>query len=116
MAHSAVSPMAVSREPGFADTSVKNEAPSSGVSWPAVVAGAFCSCRVVADPARIGHGHRLVLHFAVVKHGRIGLRYEYRRYRLADRHANHRRDVRWVSGGPITHEVGEYSHRRSIFP
>src|ERR1700693_5256387 len=41
MEHSAVSPVAGSREPGFADTSVKNEAPSSGVSWPAVVAGAL---------------------------------------------------------------------------
>src|ERR1019366_2492596 len=43
MEHSAVSPAAGAREPGFADTSVKNEAPSSGVSWAAVVAGAFAA-------------------------------------------------------------------------
>src|ERR1039458_1438429 len=41
MAHSAGSSMAAPRDLSFVDTSVKNEAPSSGVSWPAVVAGAF---------------------------------------------------------------------------
>ena len=46
MEHSAVPPLVVSREPGFADTPVKNEAPSSGVSWPAVLAGAFAAAAI----------------------------------------------------------------------
>jgi hypothetical protein len=56
MAHSAVSPVAVSREPGFADTSVKNEAPSSGVSWPAVVAGAFAAAALWLILLALGTG------------------------------------------------------------
>jgi len=43
MAHSAVSPSAVAQETRFADASVKNEALSSAVSWPAVLAGAFAA-------------------------------------------------------------------------
>jgi hypothetical protein len=56
MAHSAVSPVAVSRKPGFADTSVKNEAPSSGVSWPAVVAGAFAAAALWLILLALGTG------------------------------------------------------------
>ena len=56
MAHSAVSPMAVSRETGFADTSVKNEAPSSGVSWPAVLAGAFAAAALSLSLLALGAG------------------------------------------------------------
>src|ERR1700674_2656363 len=56
MAHSAVSPVAVSREPGFADTSVKNEAPSSGVSWPAVLAGAFAAAALSLSLLALGTG------------------------------------------------------------
>src|SRR5450759_924062 len=56
MAHSAVSPTAVSREPGFADTSVKNEAPSSGVSWPAVLAGAFAAAALSLSLLALGAG------------------------------------------------------------
>src|ERR1019366_4530245 len=102
MAHSAVSPMAVSREPGFAGTSVKNEAPSSGVSWPAVLAGAFAAAALSLSLLALGT--------------RIGRRYRYRRYRLADRHANHRCDDGWLFGGSIAHQMGQYSYRRSIFP
>jgi hypothetical protein len=56
MEHSAVSPVAGSREPGFADTSVKNEAPSSGVSWPAVVAGAFAAAALWLILLALGTG------------------------------------------------------------
>jgi hypothetical protein len=56
MAHSAVSPVAVSREPGFADTPVKNEAPSSGVSWPAVLAGAFAAAALSLSLLALGTG------------------------------------------------------------
>src|ERR1700674_1797275 len=56
MAHSAVSPVAVSREPGFSDTSVKNEAPSSGVSWPAIVAGAFAAAALWLILLALGTG------------------------------------------------------------
>ena len=56
MAHSAVSPLAVSREPGFADTPVKNEAPSSGVSWPAVLAGAFAAAALSLILLALGTG------------------------------------------------------------
>src|SRR6202521_5648451 len=56
MAHSAVSPVAVSREPGFADTSLKNEAPSSGGSWPAVLAGAFASAALSLSLLASGTG------------------------------------------------------------
>jgi len=48
--------MAVSREPGFADTSVKNEAPSSGVSWPAVLAGAFAAAALSLSLLALGAG------------------------------------------------------------
>jgi hypothetical protein len=56
MEHSAVSPAAGSREPGFADTSVKNEAPSSGVSWAAVVAGAFAAAALWLILLALGTG------------------------------------------------------------
>ena len=56
MEHSAVPPLAVSREPGFADTSVKNEAPSSGVSWPAVLAGAFAAAALSLSLLALGTG------------------------------------------------------------
>jgi hypothetical protein len=56
MAHSAVSPVAVSREPGLVDTSVKNEAPSSGVSWPAVLAGAFAAAALSLSLLALGTG------------------------------------------------------------
>ena len=56
MAHSAVPPSAGSREFGFADTSVKNEAPSSGVSWPAVLAGAFAAAALLLSLLALGAG------------------------------------------------------------
>src|SRR5450755_5118099 len=56
MAHSAVPPLAAPREPGFANTSVKNEAPSSGVSWPAVVAGAFAAAALWLILLALGTG------------------------------------------------------------
>ena len=56
MAHSAVPPLAVSRESGFADTSLKNEAPSSGVSWPAVLAGAFAAAALSLILLALGTG------------------------------------------------------------
>jgi hypothetical protein len=56
MAHSAVPPLAVSRKPGFADTSLKNEAPSSGVSWPAVLAGAFAAAALSLILLALGTG------------------------------------------------------------
>ena len=56
MEHSAVPPLVVSREPGFADTSVKNEAPSSGVSWPAVLAGAFAAAALSLSLLALGTG------------------------------------------------------------
>ena len=49
------------------------------------------SRRVVADPAR-WQRYRFMVRFAVVKQECIGFRYQYRRYRLVDRHANHRHD------------------------
>jgi hypothetical protein len=56
MAHSAVPPLAVSRKAGFADTSLKNEAPSSGVSWPAVLAGAFAAAALSLILLALGTG------------------------------------------------------------
>jgi hypothetical protein len=56
MAHSTVSPLAFSREPGFADTSVKNEAVASGVSWPAVLAGAFAAAALSLSLLALGTG------------------------------------------------------------
>jgi hypothetical protein len=56
MAHSAVPPLAARREPGFADTSLKNEAPSSGVSWPAVLAGAFAAAALSLILLALGTG------------------------------------------------------------
>jgi hypothetical protein len=56
MAHSAVLPLAAPRGPGFADTSLKNEAPSSGVSWPAVLAGAFAAAALSLILLALGTG------------------------------------------------------------
>jgi len=56
MAHSAVPPLAAPREIGFADTSLKNEAPSSGVSWPAVLAGAFAAAALSLSLLALGTG------------------------------------------------------------
>ena len=56
MEHSAVPPFVVSREPGFADTSVKNEAPSSDVSWSAVLAGAFAAAALSLSLLALGTG------------------------------------------------------------
>ena len=56
MAHSAGSSMAAARDLGFVDTSVKNEAPSSGVSWPAVFAGAFAAAALWLILLALGTG------------------------------------------------------------
>jgi hypothetical protein len=56
MAHSAVPRLATSGEIGFGDTSLKNEAPSSGVSWPAVVAGAFAAAALSLILLALGTG------------------------------------------------------------
>ena len=56
MGHSAVPPLVVSREPGFADTPVKNEEPWSGVSWPAVLAGAFAAAALSLSLLALGTG------------------------------------------------------------
>jgi hypothetical protein len=56
MEHSAVPALVVSREPGFAETPVKNEAPSSGVSWPAVLAGAFAAAALSLSLLALGTG------------------------------------------------------------
>ena len=56
MAHSAGSSMAAPRDLGFVDTSVKNEAPSSGVSWPAVLAGAFAAAALWLILLALGTG------------------------------------------------------------
>jgi hypothetical protein len=56
MAHSAGSSIAAPRDLGFVDTSVKNEAPSSGVSWPAVFAGAFAAAALWLILLALGTG------------------------------------------------------------
>lgn len=56
MAHSAASPLAVPHPSGFAETSVKNEAPSSGVSWPAVIGGAFAAAALSLILLALGTG------------------------------------------------------------
>jgi len=56
MAHAAVSRLAVPEERGFADIPVKNEAPSSGVSWPAVLAGAFAAAALSLSLLALGTG------------------------------------------------------------
>ena len=56
MAHSAVSPLAVAQETRFADASVKNEALSSAVSWPAVLAGAFAAAALWLILLALGAG------------------------------------------------------------
>ena len=56
MERSAVPPLVVSREPGFADTPGKNEAPSSGVSWPAILAGAFAAAALSLSLLALGTG------------------------------------------------------------
>src|ERR1035437_2623896 len=56
MAHSAGSSMAPPRDLGFVDTSVKNEAPSSGVSWSAVFAGAFAAAALWLILLALGTG------------------------------------------------------------
>jgi hypothetical protein len=48
--------MAAPRDLGFVDTSVKNEAPSSGVSWPAVFAGAFAAAALWLILLALGTG------------------------------------------------------------
>jgi hypothetical protein len=56
MAQSAGSSMAGPRDLGFVDTSVKNEAPSSGVSWQAVFAGAFAAAALWLILLALGTG------------------------------------------------------------
>src|SRR5664280_2438131 len=56
MAHSAGSSMAAPRDLGFVDTSVKNEALSSSVSWPAVFAGAFAAAALWLILLALGTG------------------------------------------------------------
>jgi hypothetical protein len=44
------------RQSGFADTFVKSEAYSSGVSWPAVIAGAFVAAALSLILLALGTG------------------------------------------------------------
>jgi hypothetical protein len=48
--------MAAPRDLGFVDPSVKNEVPSSGVSWPAVFAGAFAAAALWLILLALGTG------------------------------------------------------------
>ena len=56
MEHSAFSPSAAHHQSGLAETSVKNEAYSSGVSWAAVTAGAFVSAALSLILLALGAG------------------------------------------------------------
>jgi hypothetical protein len=56
MAHAAVPRLAVPENPRFAETSVTNEAPSSAVSWPAVLAGAFAAAALSLVLLALGTG------------------------------------------------------------
>ncbi len=59
MALSTPLPSAVHRQSGFAETSVKNEAYSSGVSWAAVIGGAFVAAALSLILLALGTGLRL---------------------------------------------------------
>lgn len=56
MAQPAVSPVVASRQSGFADASSKNEASASGVSWPAVIGGAFVAAAISLILLALGAG------------------------------------------------------------
>ena len=56
MAHAAVSRLSVPQEPGSADSPGRNEALSSGVSWPAVFAGAFTAAALWLILLALGTG------------------------------------------------------------
>jgi hypothetical protein len=75
MEHSVPSTVA-DHQSGFADTFVKSEAYSSGVSWAAVICWRICSRRVVAYPARVGHRARFIFRLAMVERGSLGLEYQ----------------------------------------
>src|ERR1019366_7831079 len=75
----------------------------------------ICSRRVVAYPARVGHRDRFILRLAMVERWRIGLDHQQRRHPLADHYPNHRFGYGWLSRRPTAHEMGHYSHGRSVF-
>ena len=56
MEYSAPSPSAARQQSGFAETSVKNEAYSSGVSWAAVIGGAFVAAALSLILLALGTG------------------------------------------------------------
>jgi hypothetical protein len=56
MAQPAVSPVVASRQSGFADAASKNEASASGVSWPAVIGGAFVAAAISLILLALGAG------------------------------------------------------------
>jgi hypothetical protein len=56
MAQPAASPVVASRQSGFADASSKNEASVSGVSWPAVIGGAFVAAAISLILLALGAG------------------------------------------------------------
>ena len=63
----------------YPETSAKNEAYSSGVSWAAVTAGAFSHSGLVTHLARVGCGDRFVLGLTLVEHRFIFVRRRKRR-------------------------------------
>jgi len=88
MEHFAPSPSAAHQQSGLAETSFKNEAYSSGVSWAAVIGGAF----VAAALSLILLGWARGFGLSSVSPGerwRLGLDDQYSSHRLADCYANH---------------------------
>jgi hypothetical protein len=56
MAHPAIAPLTHSQQSGFAESTVRNEASSSGVSWAAVIGGAFVAAAISLILLALGTG------------------------------------------------------------
>ena len=56
MAHPATAPLTRPQQSGFVDSTVKNEASSSGISWAAVIGGAFVGAAISLILLALGTG------------------------------------------------------------
>ena len=96
---------------GLSQTSGGNESHSSGVSWAAVIAGAFVMAALSLILLALGTGFGFSSVSLWSNVGASASTVGTAAIVWADPYANHEFVHGWLPGGSITYEMGQYSHR-----
>ena len=107
---------AASSQAGFADPVGHREAHASGVSWAAVIAGAFVAAALSLVLLALGAGFGLESVSPWSNTGASASTVSKASACLAGPDTGRCVGTGRISGGPIAHEMGDSSHGRSVFP